>query len=612
MSEKFSLESWHDKEVLCWQDTEIAEKYGGKSEIFLEIADSRIVLTELVEVDQQLQLCSLYSAPFDEPQEELNIEDEGENSEEEAEDTSSPLDFEGTAIPTVGQTEEIVVSKGKIVGTPHSLAGTLNYLLDIFNKERNKKVKQVYLLLPSGVLVNQIIELPNLSRKELKSVIETEEYVFQEKRFKGKPSIAKSLRLGEVQKGDDRAPQYLLTGMAKQSFLKYLTILKGLDFVCADISSPQLLHVYYFNDQGKNESFIFAEISDSSLRIFFFYNDVLVFIRPLNITMVENQTLFIRMIASQIEQSMLYFSQQYGDISFDRFILHDITTMEDTTEKLAADLEFPIETFNSENFTPFSDQLRDELKQRHIVLNSPLYHTVVFKERKNTIRMIPREFDDQLQKRIRYTCIGAFLSSWLIIISLFYYLLSSTVASRAQSLNEAPKRNLLADEESIMKSHIQMKKDEPIYQKRYKEVLKILDHKYVWVETFNGLLESKPKNVFFTDMSYTIGSDVETKSGKILDSKKPILGNKGSGNIKKPLKGRGKKPLKGSNTKNGFVDMKFTVNGYIDQDYQKAIPVFERLKKSLGAKFQVSNAKLTPASGKNTFVLDLKEKGARS
>ncbi|NUM34926.1 MAG: hypothetical protein HUU50_10305 [Candidatus Brocadiae bacterium] len=489
MSTSFEIKEWHGKEIFCWYH-EDAKKNKGKTETFVEIEKNRIVLSEILLDKKKPQICAVFSASY----------------KEEIMESSH-------------MSEAFVVKKGKMIGSSESLQGTLNCLFEFVALELKKTCKQVYLLVPSGNFLYKILNFPDMPDADMKAALRAEIQGFEESKLKDDPSVLKTWCLGKVERKEGWNSNFLLLGIPRETIFSYIEILGESKAAMTGFSTPQMTYFYYLNQQNqeKKQSFIFVELTDYSLRISFFQNGVLAFIRYINLAKWTEESKFIRNVSSQIHHSILYLNQQYPDANLDKFILFNRTSVPKITENISSELEFNIENFDLSAFATYPEDLQSRLEEYHLSPLAALYaHNLLVKN--EAIPLPIREFDIRIQNKARFKAAVLFLALWALVLFLSYYQIQDVVASQKKILDATQD---IKQKQKLVKQEMEtINAQKAIYQARYNAVKKILHAKSRWLPLFYNTIEAKMQNMLFTRIFI---SPYMTKEEQTMQGESPLL-----------------------------------------------------------------------------------------
>lgn len=466
----FLTKEWHGKEVFCWYREE-AKKQKGKTETFVEIEKGRITISELILDKKKPMVCAVFSSPY---REEI--------------------------VESSHMSEAFVVKKGKMVGSADSMQGILASLLQFMSQELKKDYKHVYLLPPSGTFFYKIINFPQMPEADLKSALKNEIQLFEEGKLKEEASILRSWHLGQVERKEGLHENYLLVGVPKAGILNYIEILNDTKAALAGFTTPQLLYFYNFNQHAIEDkhSFIFVELTDYSLRISFFQNGILTFIRYSPIGKWTEKDKFIRSVSKEVQHSILYLNQQYPDASLDKFVLFNRTSVSNVAEEISKELEFKIDNFDAAALADYAGELWEKMEEYHISLASPLYSASL--SLKNEAIALPlRDFDTRIQNKIRFQAAALFLVCWTLVLLLGIWQIRKLVTDQETILKQTEdtsQKELLLEEQQRKAA-----RQQTIYSNRYVHVKNFLKLKSRWMQLFYGLIKAKTNDIAFTKMT---------------------------------------------------------------------------------------------------------------
>lgn len=487
MSTSFELKEWHGKEIFCWYQEE-AKKYKGKTETFVEIEKNRIILSEILLEKKKPQICAVFSASY---KEEL--------------------------MESSHMSEAFVVKKGKMIGSSESLQGTLNCLLEFMAQELKKVYRQVYLITPSGTFLYKILNFPDMPDADMKAALKAEIQGFEESKLKEEPSVLKSWCLGKVERKEGMNTNFLLLGIPRESIFSYIEILGESKISMSGFSTPQMLYFYYLNHQTqeKKQSFIFVELTDYSLRISFFQNGVLAFIRYISLPKWTEENRFVRNVSSQIHHSILYLNQQYPDANLDKFILFNRTSVGKITESIASELEFNIENFDLTPFVAYPDDLSSRLEEYHISPVAPLYAYNLLA--KNEAIPLPiQEFDIRIQAKARIKAAIIFLVLWALVLGFSYYQIQDVVNSQKKILDAT--EDIKQKQKAVKQELDTINTEKALYLARYNALKKILHAKSRWLPLFYNAIEAKMSSMLFTRLTISPFVTKEEQQNAQIDS----------------------------------------------------------------------------------------------
>ena len=466
-STNFTTKEWHGKDVFCWYRSE-AIKHKGRTQTFVEIEKGRIIISELLLEKKKTLVCAVYSAPY---REEI--------------------------VESSRMSEAFVVNKGKMVGSADSMQGTLNHLLSLMSQDLGKSYKQVYLMLPSGTFFYKMENYPQMPDSDLKSAIKNSKTLFSETKLKKEPGVIKHWHLGTIERRDSLAENFLFVGIPKANIMNYLEMLGDAKASIAGFTTPQLLYFYYLNEQQQKNpsSFIFVELTNNNLRIYFFQTGILTFIRYIGLGKWKDESHFIRNVSSQIHHSILYLNQQYPDASLDQFVLLNKSAVLNVTEQISAELEFSIQQFDFNELAVYSPDLQEKMDEYHICITSPLY-VFSISQKNESIHLPLQEFDSRIQSKIRFKAAGIFLIFWLVVLGFGNFQLKNIVDKQKKVLLASADTTEKARQIQEEQGKIEEEKNKNVA--RYVALQKFLKAKSHWLTLWQGILAAKSSDMSFS------------------------------------------------------------------------------------------------------------------
>jgi len=464
----FSIQEWHGNQIFCWYGEE-AIRYKGKVETFVEIEKGRVTISELFFDKGKATVCSVFSSPY---------------KEEEIESSH--------------MSEAFVVKKGKMVGSADSLEGVLGHLIEIMSQELKKTISEVYLMPPSGTFFYRIANFPPMPPVDMRAAISNSIAAFKEEKLKEEPALIKPWELGLVEQKDSKLSNVLLVGVPNTSILNYIEMLSDVKLGLKGFNTPQLLYFYHLNTAEQNKSFIFVEITDYSLRIYFFKAGILTFIRYIGLAKWKEESRFIHNVSSQVHHSILYLNQQYPDASLDKFILFNRTSITTVATDVAHELEFNIESFDLGQYATYPQDLLEKISEHHLTLTAPLYLSTI--SAKNEKVPLPlQEFDVRLQAKMLFKAAIVFFILWILTLGFGYWQMNRIIADQEKRIAES---SISTEQEEISKAYEQARKQNESYDEKHQKLQKYLKLQYQWLCLYYGLLESRETDkILFTQIS---------------------------------------------------------------------------------------------------------------
>ncbi len=468
----FSMQEWHGHQIFCWYGEE-ASKYKGKTETFVEIEKGRINVSEVLLNGGKPVICAVVSSAYQDEE-----------------------------IESSHMSEAFVMKKGKMVGSADSMQGTLAHLIEVMSQELKKNIQRVYLLPPSGTFFYKIITLPQMPDKDLESAIENEKAAFIEAKLKDEPAVIKHWRLGTLQQKDSTLEHILLVGVPNTSILNYIEILSDSKLNISGFNTPQLLYFYYLDSIQPKKTLIFIEITDYSLRVYFFKSGILTFIRYINIPKWKDASMFTRNASKQIHHSALYLNQQHPDANVEKYIFFNRTSLPGAVNDIATELELTpenCENYDVSQFAELPGDLAEKLSENHISLTSPIYSSsLVQKNEKVVLPLL--EFDVRIQNSIRRKASIMFLILWILVLGGGYLFLQNIVTKQTEQ-----NRSIVDSEEqtTITKSLQDANSKNQDNVSQHEHLQKLIKLQYQWGCIIYSLLESRKNNpeILFTKMA---------------------------------------------------------------------------------------------------------------
>ena len=553
----FSIEEWHGQKIFSWYREE-AKKLKTKTQTFVEIEKGKITISELL-LDKAVPLvCAVFSATY---REEI--------------------------IESSRMSEAFIVKKGKMVGSADSMQGILNHLIGVMSKTLNKTYKNIHLLLPSGTLFYKMVNYPEMPESDLKAAIKNDMLHFNETKLKKEPAILRKWHIGTVDRRESRIDNYLFVGVPKAAILNYIELLSDTKISLSGFTTPQLLYFYYLNDQFQKQktSFIFVELTDYSVRIFFFQNGQLTFIRFIGVTKWKDKDKFIRKVSSQIHHSILYLNQQYPDANLDKFVILNRTSISDVVGEISQELEFTIEKFDFSKVADYSDELLEKLEEHYININSPLYASTLMC--KNEAVPFPiRDFDVKIQKKIRNISAVIFFIFWILALGVGFFQLKGIVDKQKTVLDNA--EDMTQKENNLLETFEKIEKKKSTYSLRHEALKKLIQAKSNWLYYLHGLLKIRPSSVLIEGISLNQAEAGSSEGG--------TEGGRGENQEKKIIR-----PLK------------MNLNIRIIDTFSKSLKIFENFKEQLQKYYKIIKSEpkeSSEGSGKGfqfELVLSLKK-----
>lgn len=467
-----------NEEIFSWFDPK-TKKYKGERFVFLELGDSRITLSEICNEKEEFIVTAILSCPY-------------VNSEEDT-------------LASGVRTEEISLDSS----ISSSTESAIKQLVDLYGKTTKNRKAKIRLIVPNNLFLYKVSSFPKMPRAELNLVSKNELKVLEETKFKGIPVLSQSLVLGESKGREEAMNNVLLAVVPKSKMMSYTKLLQGMGISTTDISTPQLLYVYFFNDpEAWTTSIGCVELTDQTLRMNFFQHGVLNLIRSLKVAKFEDDERFLQTVTAQIRQSLLYFNQNSPDAPAERIVFSNRSTLYqniDMARELGGRLGIPVEDFQWQQFATSPSELDKKLKNEQVEVISRLYMWIA-SENKSLMRFIPRESDPDKPTFKIAAAVLLFLVIWVAVLGVFYLKFDQEVKNKQDALTSPDNPAILRymdKKEKMTNEYNDAVKKEALY-KTHSSVLENLVYDQVaWLQFLYATATSKSNDMFFKEFNLT-------------------------------------------------------------------------------------------------------------